>query len=134
MQEIRIKDSMTTKVQSATPSSPLSDVIRAMKESPHSCLVITENEIPVGIVTERDIVRLADGLFGNHISFTQPVKEFMSQPIITIDANANLLDALVVAKSKKVRHLPVDNAQGKLVGLVTQSDLVSAQFRLHKMQ
>jgi diguanylate cyclase (GGDEF)-like protein len=125
---------MTTKVQSAAPSTPLSDVIQAMKECPHSCLVITDNEIPVGIITERDIVRLVGDLIGNRISLAQPVKDMMSQPIVTIGANASLSDALVIAKSKKLRHLPVDNAQRKLVGLVTQSDLVTAQYRIHEMQ
>lgn len=134
MPEIRIKDFMTTKVESTASSTPLSDVIQAMKESAHSCLVITDNEIPVGIVTERDIVRLVDDLISSRLSLAQPVKEIMSQPIVTIDANTSLLDALVIAKSKKVRHLPVDNAKGKLVGLVTQSDLITAQFRIHEMQ
>jgi len=134
VQEIRIKDFMTTKVESVAPSTPLSDIIQAIKECLHSCLVITDNEIPVGIITERDIVRLIGDLIGNRISPAQPVREIMSQPIVTIDANTSLLDALVIAKSKKVRHLPVDNTQGKLVGLVTQSDLISAQCRIHEMQ
>ena len=125
---------MTTTVKRAEPSTPLSDVILAMKECPHSCLVITDNDIPVGIITERDIVKLVGDLIVDRISLAQPVKEVMSQPIVTIDANASLLDALVIARSKKVRHLPVDNGQGKLVGLVTQSDLVTAQFRIHEMQ
>ena len=125
---------MTTKVQSAGPSTPLSDVIQAMKECPHSCLVITDNEIPVGIITERDVVRLVGDWIGNRISLAQPIRDIMSQPIVTIGANASLSDALVIAKSKKLRHLPVDNAQRKLVGLVTQSDLVTAQYRIHEMQ
>jgi diguanylate cyclase (GGDEF)-like protein len=134
MQEIYIKSFMTTLVKSVPPFTPLSDVIETMKDSPHSCLIITENEIPVGIITERDIVRLVGGLVSDCLSLGQPVREVMSQPVVTIDANTSLLDALVIAKSKHVRHLPVDNAEGKLVGLVTQSDLVTAQFRNHEMQ
>jgi diguanylate cyclase (GGDEF)-like protein len=134
MQEIYIKSFMTTLVKSVPPFTPLSDVIETMKNSPHSCLVITDNEIPVGIITERDIVRLVGGLVSDCLSLGQPVREVMSQPVVTIDANTSLLDALVIAKSKHVRHLPVDNAEGKLVGLVTQSDLVTAQFRNHEMQ
>ena len=134
MQEILIKSFMTTTVESAPPSTPLSDAIQAMKNSPRSCVIITEHEIPVGIVTERDIVRIIGDLVSDRLSLTDPVRDIMSQPIVTIDANTSLLDALVIAKSKNVRHLPVDNAQRKLVGLVTQSDLVTAQFRNHELQ
>jgi diguanylate cyclase (GGDEF)-like protein len=134
MDEIFIKSFMTTMVKSAPPSTPLSHVIEMMKDSPHSCLIITDNEIPVGIITERDIVRLVGRSVSDGLSFGQPVREVMSQPVVTIDANTSLLDALVIAKSKHIRHLPVDNAEGKLVGLVTQSDLVTAQFRNHEMQ
>ncbi|HWX77214.1 MAG TPA: CBS domain-containing protein, partial [Candidatus Acidoferrales bacterium] len=62
MQEIFIKSFMTTMVKSVSPSTSICDVIETMKDSPHSCLIITDNEIPVGIITERDIVRLVGGL------------------------------------------------------------------------
>ena len=133
MQEILIKTLMTTKVESTAPTTSLSDVIKAMKEFHHSCLVVTDNETPIGIVTERDIVRLFGDLVGNGVSLAQPVEKIMSQPLVTIDANATLFDALIIAKSKKIRHLPVDNARRKLVGLVTQTDLVTAHFRSQEM-
>ncbi|HUK41900.1 MAG TPA: GGDEF domain-containing protein [Candidatus Acidoferrales bacterium] len=134
MQDIRVKSFMTTTVKTVSPATPLADAIGAMKNSPHSCMMITDEEIPVGIITERDIVRLMGDLRGNPALLSQPVRSVMSRPVVTIDANTTLLDALVIARSKNLRHLPVDNAQRKLVGLVTQSDLVTAQFRSHEMQ
>jgi diguanylate cyclase (GGDEF)-like protein len=134
MQDIRVKSFMTTTVKTLSPATPLADVIATMKNSPHSCIIITDGEIPIGIITERDIVRLMGDLLGNSALQSQPVRSVMSQPVVTIDANTTLLDALVIARSKNLRHLPVDNAQRKLVGLVTQSDLVTAQFRNHEMQ
>jgi len=134
MQQIFIRSFMTTKVKSAPPSTPLSKVIEMMSDSPHSCMIITDDEIPVGIITERDVVRLVGRLVTDRLSLGQPVREVMSQPVVTVDAKTSLSDALVIAKSKHIRHLPVDNAKRKLVGLVTQSDLVTAQFRDHEMQ
>jgi diguanylate cyclase (GGDEF)-like protein len=92
------------------------------------------DEIPVGLVTERDIVRIAADLADGRVDVAEPVARYMSQPVIAINANATLEDALVVSKSKNIRHLPIDNADRKLVGLVTQSDLITAQSRFHRLQ
>ena len=134
MDDIRIKSFMTTKVESASASTPLSEIILLLKQSYYSCLVIVADEIPVGLVTERDIVRIAADLADGRVDLADPVGRFMSQPVITINANATLEDALVIAKAKNIRHLPVDNADRKLVGLVTQSDLITAQARFHRLQ
>ena len=130
MEEITLGSLMTTNVVTARPSTPISEVVRTMKEGLYCCMVITENDMPVGIITERDIVTVVGDLIGNPIAFDQPAEKIMSEPLVTIDANASLLEALVITKSKKIRHLPVDNAHGKLIGLVTQSDLVAAHFRI----
>lgn len=58
----------------------------------------------------------------------------MSTPPITIDANCKLFEALVVARSNQIRHLLVVDGEGKLAGLVTQSDLVAAHFRIVRIQ
>jgi diguanylate cyclase (GGDEF)-like protein len=79
-------------------------------------------------------VKVAGDLAEGQVDLADPVGRFMSQPVITINANATLEDALVIAKAKNIRHLPVDNADRKLVGLVTQSDLITAQARYHRMQ
>jgi diguanylate cyclase (GGDEF)-like protein len=133
MQEITLRSLMTTNVMTACPSTPISDVVRTMKERLHSCIVITENDRPVGIITERDIVRVIADLIGNPNAFDQPAQKIMSEPVVTVDGNASLFEAVVIAKSKKIRHLPVDDAEGKLIGLVNQSDLVAAHFQIQEI-
>ena len=133
MQEITIRNLMTTKVVTAHTSTPLSDVVRIMKENRISCVIITESERPVGIITEQDIVRLVGDLVNNPAAFTQSVGKVMSKPLVTVDANTNFFEALVIARSKKIQHLAVDDAQEKLIGLVTQTDLVAAHFQVQKI-
>jgi diguanylate cyclase (GGDEF)-like protein len=134
MQELEIKNLMTTAVKCATPSTPLSQIARAMKEDSHSCMVIAENSTPVGIVTERDIVKHFTQCVEKGKDYDPSGAEIMSCPPITVSEHALLLDALVVAKSNQIRHLPVTDTEGNLVGLVTQTDLVSAHFRLFETQ
>ena len=56
----------------------------------------------------------------------QTAGEVMTSPLITIDSDAPVEDALEMATEQRIRHLPVVDAQGVLVGLVTQSNLLHA--------
>jgi acetoin utilization protein AcuB len=54
------------------------------------------------------------------------VGKFMSKPVITIRQDMTLPDALDLVKEKNIRRLPVTNDKGKLVGIITESDLLHA--------
>jgi len=134
LQEIFVKGLMTASVKTVHPSTPFSEALEIMKESRLSCIVVTDDEVPVGIVTERDVVRLFSDLLAERINPTQKIEKVMTVPPITIEETNTLVQAVVIAKSNRIRHLPVVDAQGKLVGLVTQSDLVSAHFHIIQKQ
>jgi len=88
------------------------------------CLLVTSENKIVGIVTERDLVRrvLATGI--NHTSIK--VKEIMSYPVIAIDPDSSLIDAVKLMASYGFRRLPVIEKDGKLVGIVTINELAEA--------
>jgi len=133
MQEILIKNLMTEEVHCASPAARLSQVIQAMKENCHSCMVITNGKTPVGIITERDIVHH----FGDLIQKGQHDPEaasIMSRQLVTVGENTDLFQALVIARSNQIRHLPVVNIQSQLVGIITHTDLVAAHFRVTESQ
>ena len=130
MQEIRIKNLMTEEVHCVPPGTGLSQVIRAMKENRHSCMVITNNKIPVGIVTERDIIHHFADLIQKGQGHDPEVESIMSRQLVTVRENTDLFEALVIARSNRIRHLPVINKQSQLVGIVTYTDLVAAHFRV----
>ena len=103
-----------------------------MHEHAYSCILISEDERPVGIVTERDVVRVLNGVLKGDTDGGIPASEFMSEPVMTIYDDRPVFDAVVFCRSRSVRHLPVIDRQGRLVGLLTQSDLTS--FHLHSIE
>ena len=131
LRDIIISSLMTRQVVCSSPEDPLIDAATRMRDHQHSCTVVTDTKIPVGIVTERDIVRLF--VSKSNEEFVT-VGQVMSSPPITVDENTTLFEALVVAKAHKLRHLPVVNVAGELVGIVTQSDLVQAHFQVLETQ
>lgn len=130
MKDLPIQELMTRELSTVDVSTPLTEVVAAANERRLSCLVVMEGERPVGIITERDLVNTLAEVMGG-AEFTQrTAAEIMSQPPITIHERATLFEALVVARSRNIRHLPVVDDAGRFVGLITQSNLVAAHFRL----
>ena len=134
MQDILIKNLMTREVHCASPAATLSQVVQDMKENRHSCMVITTNKIPVGIITERDIVHHFADLIQKGQGFDPEVASVMSRELVAVRENTDLFEALVIARSNQIRHLPVVNNQSQVVGIITYTDLVAAHFQVIEAQ
>ncbi len=134
MQEILVESLMSAQIQCAAPATPLSEIVRAMRMKRHSCVVITEFHKPIGIITERDIVKHFSELIRKGSDYDPPATFLMSSPPVTVEAKTTLFEALVVARSHGIRHLPVTDGEGQMIGLVTQTDLVAAHFRVIQTQ
>jgi signal transduction histidine kinase len=82
-----------------------------------SCVLITEEGYIKGIVTERDIVKLV--ATGQNLAV--PVAEIMTQKVVTLTFSQfnDVFVALTLLQQHRIRHLPITNEQGKLVGIVT---------------
>ena len=106
------------------PGDSLLMVAKTLAEKHHSCGLICEYDKPVGIITERDIVRLLTSDAKPDLA----IREVMTHRPICVDANTELMDALDLAKSRNLRHLPVVDATQRLVGLVTIGDMVKAKL------
>lgn len=92
------------------------------KEGVGSIVISDDNYTPIGIVTERDIVyAVADG-----ISLDSTIDQIMSQNPVTIDADADISEAVALMSSRGIRHLVVVNKEGKIVGVISIRDVVKA--------
>jgi len=92
-----------------------------MNEQGHSCLVVLKDELPVGIVTDKDIRRrcVAEGL-----PTSEAISKIMTCDMSTIDIKSNAYDALMTMTAKHIHHLPVTK-YGNVVGMVTVTDLIN---------
>ena len=86
-------------------------------------LVVTEGEEPIGILTERDILRLTADSPGSLGSIQ--VGTVMTRDLITATPQDRLLEMMEVMTINKIRHLPVLE-EGRLAGIISIGDLVNA--------
>ena len=103
------------------PETTLREAAARMVEARCSSIVVMEGETPVGIWTERDALK-ADWSEG--CSFDRPIREVMSAPVKRIDGRLTLGEAAVNFQREGVRHFVVTGDGGKVLGIVTQTDVV----------
>lgn len=86
-----------------------------------SCLVIAQDDRPVGILTERDVARV---LFDRADIWQLKVEEVMSSPVQTLSQQTPVHEAAKIMQQENIRRVVVVDEDGKIVGLTTQSDIV----------
>lgn len=86
-------------------------------------VVVDQNNQPVGIISERDIVRQ---LARNENLFLNPVSTLMTTNVITAMPQDDLKSVANTMTEKRIRHLPLVD-QGKLIGIISIGDVVRAQ-------
>jgi CBS domain-containing protein len=108
------------KLETIGPSSTAQEAAKRMRSKKISSLVVIERgDAPVGIVTERDLVR---NVCSKDISSDSVlIQEIMSSPIVTIDVNASIEQAADKMIQNKVRHLFIVE-DGRIYGIITPSD------------
>lgn len=115
---------MTRAFRSVNPTAPLDQVVQMMHEQKISCAIVCAGARPVGMISERDVVRLV-AQSNASLAFNElKAKDVMAQPLLTVSVNDSLNHCLRVAKNRKVRRFPVVDEQGRLAGVLTQTDLV----------
>lgn len=99
------------------------EAAKIMSEKNIGSIVVVDRGNPVGIVTERDILQkvVSKGLDASNVK----MEEIMTKNPIAIKGDTPIIKAIRILEKKKVRRLLVMD-RGKLVGIVTQRDLLRA--------
>jgi CBS domain-containing protein len=105
------------------PSRSVLDAVRVLVERNIGGIVVTEGERPTGILTERDVLRLAARDPADLGSLQ--VGDVMTRELITAHPEDELGTTMDLMTSHKVRHLPIIEG-GRLVGIVSIGDLLNA--------
>ena len=91
-------------------------------ESSANCVIVVDGRQVVGILTASDVVRLT---VAQRPLESIAIAEVMTQPVVTLEKTPTATVAAAIARLRQysIRHLPVVNHQGELVGLVTQDSI-----------
>ena len=118
--EILVKEAMRVKPLICKPDLTIREVAEQMKNRRVGSSIVVSDGKPIGIITERDILRkvVAEGKDVNNVE----VKEVMTTPLIGIEPYITLEDAMRVMNKHNIRRLPVME-KGKLVGIITEKDI-----------
>ena len=116
---MRIETLMSTPAVSALAPEPLQDVVQRMHDQRVGSVVVVDGSRPVGIVTERDVVRVAAAKHLGDLA----VGDVMSDPVDTIELDLDPRVALGRMRERGYRHMPVVRG-GELVGVVSLRDLM----------
>jgi CBS domain-containing protein len=106
---------------SVAPQTPLSEALATMRARKGEPLLVLDAGRLVGIFTERDVLRR---VLGRHADASRPVSEFMTADPGTLSADAPLIEALRMMETGGYRNLPLVEADGRVVGVLRQHDLL----------
>jgi len=125
-----VKEIMTRSVKTVRPEDTVKVAAQVMNEHRIGSLVVVSGtgEV-VGILTERDILAnvVATGKSADDVK----ISDIMTPNIVTITSNKTLEEAADVMTENKIKKLPVVE-EGRLVGIVTASDLIAYEKDLIK--
>ena len=129
MISLNVDTAMTAPVETTTADRSAAAAAKTMRDSGIGALVVLDDADEVsGIVTQSDVL----GLVASDADVANAtIEAICSTPVVTVDADANLLDAAELMKDHSVRRLPVFD-DDELVGIVTTTDLTHYMPRLRK--
>ena len=121
---VMVRDIMTKDVHVVRNDTSMQEVIATMAKYDLSYIMVEQSERPTGIITEHDILvrLLTQGLAPSAVI----ARMVYTNPIFTIDENASVEEAVGLMKHWGVKHLPVTNKKGALVGVLTSDDIMFA--------
>ena len=125
---LRFEDIVVRKVVTISPEVSARDATDLMEEKSTSCLVVMVEGRIEGIVTSRDVIQrvVARGLDSSGVT----VGEIATRPVIVFKPETFLGEAIKVMLQRRIKKIPLVDGGGRLVGLVSLSDIVEFHSEL----
>ncbi len=116
----KVIDTMRKEIVTVDERTSVADASMKMREKSEGCAIVLRQGSPIGIVTERDVTWEVAGKGLDPKSVR--VSDIMSKSLVTIDPNADLVEAARIMAEHKIRRLPVVR-KGVLYGILTAADI-----------
>ncbi len=119
---LKVKDVMTKDVISVKKETPIYEAIELMRKNNITGMpVIKDDMILVGVITEKDVLRL---FYADEDEKNQTVDFFMTRPAVSYRENENLRSVCDFMMINYFRRVPVVSKKGKLVGIISRPDII----------
>jgi CBS domain-containing protein len=117
---MKARDVMTVNLYTLAPSHKVKDAAKIIADkNVGSVLVVKEGKL-VGIFTERDLAKLV----AKGVSLDTPLSEVMTKNVHTVHADDPLVKAVYFMVEYNIRHVPVVDAEGKPIGIISARDIL----------
>jgi CBS domain-containing protein len=124
----KVSEIMTADLISTPVTTPVLEVMQLMAAKNVGRIVITASDVPVGIFTEKDVLRrvVTKGLDPKAI----PIKDVMTSPVRAVWEETRIVDAFARMYKGKYRHLLVRSRKGRFVGIVSMRRILKIAVEL----
>ena len=124
----KVSEIMTANLTSVSVSTPVLEVLQLMAGEDVGRVIVTDNAVPVGIFTEKDVLRrvVTTGVDPKKTN----VKEVMTSPIRAVPEETRIVDAFARMYTGKSRHLLVRGRRGRIVGIVSMRRILKIAVEL----
>jgi len=115
-----VSDIMKKKVISIDEAKTIKDAANMMNEARIGSIIITKDDVPIGILTERDFVTK---IAAKEISLSTPLSKVMTHPLLVIGPNQTVWEAAEIMENMEIHRVAVQEGN-KIIGMITTTDLV----------
>ncbi len=124
LDSVLVSSIMSKDVKIEAEEQDIGAVCRLMGDNDIGSVVIVKrkgnDQIPIGIVTERDIVRTLGRKTGD---LKEPLTTFMSKPLVTIRSNSTAREAMQLMNTNHIRRVVVTDQRDRMIGILTEKDI-----------
>ena len=124
----KVSEIMTTHVTTAPASASVFDVLETMVAADVGRIMITDNEVPVGVFTEKDVVNRV--VHAGVDARNTAINKVMTTPVRAVREETHIIDALGRMYRGKYRHLLVRGRHGKIIGIVSMRRILNLAVEL----
>jgi len=117
-----LKAFMTKEITTLPSTATVLDAAKFMTDMNVGSIIVTDNNRPRGLVTDRDVVAkvIAQGKDSRSIK----IGEIMVSPVVTISEDKDIIDATQIMSAHGIRRLPVTGSNGMLAGVISLDDVL----------
>ena len=127
---VKVKDIMSKKSFSLDKDKKVTEAVKLMAEKSISAIVILDGKKPIGIVTERDLIKKV--MLEKKDQNKLKISEIMSKNPKKIGPNSTILNASRVMKKLNVRKLVVVDKEGNILGMLSQTDIIQSMNKVYE--